>query len=279
MRGSANRWWGLGAAAALASLVVAVPARAAAPTRCSFGGSAGTSRIIQLDLPQASFVNLSLAGNRSQPSLGTTASWHLAMGVVVLDEQGALEAARVSNTSGPPRRVIVEGAIDQGVAGPDVPLARDALVLPPELPAGTHYVAAFGSDGDPAAPNNSWSGFVEVDAGATCIPLGSGRLLDVSHADFSGGMQVSAPGVAMVDGAGYQADFTEDRVVGLIDASSHAGGSTEVDYAHPDRSGTVSNALEAYSSRGGSFSWTARMVGVAPLASVVALAFELPQVP
>ena len=271
-----QRILGLALASAVVLAVVAgSPAGADGVTSCAFGGPAGTSRLIELQVPAESFLNLSLSGGRATRPADTATSWHLAQAVFVMDSAGEPVAHRLSSSGSNTRRVVA-GDQRLDAAGADLPFARNALFLPPVLEPGTYYIAAFGSDGSAEGPNDRWGGHVEVAAGASCRAIGSGRIVDVNHTDFEGGNQVSAPGVASVDGATYQTTFSEERVVGFVDASVQVVGTAEVDYLTPAGGGTVEDELVAFSSPGGAFAWTARLSGVAPLASVVAMGFDLP---
>jgi len=274
-------------AAAVASIAGAVamwPARAAdATTRCSFGGPAGTSRVMRLSLPEGSdFLSVTQTGTRVSRPAGTTQSWHLATGVFVIDEAThQLVSHRISNEGTATRRTVVEaegtGAprTDVATPGPDTPFVHSSLSPVPGLAPGSYLVVAFGSDGDPALPNDGWGGYVEVSGTHTCESLGSGQILDVSHSDFEGGTQVSTSGAAYVDGASLSRGIEHDLVVGFMDASTQIGGSASLDYNTPGGAGTVADAIVPFVSPGGVFSWTAHLTGVAPIANIAALEFNL----
>jgi hypothetical protein len=261
------------------------PARAADPTtRCSFGGPAGTSRVFRLSLPAgSSFLRVTQSGTRVSRPTGTTSSWHLATGVFVIDEATQrIVSHRISNEGTATRRTVVDAEgtglprTDVTTPGPDTPFIHSDLSTVPGLAPGSYLVVAFGSDGDAALPNDGWGGYVEVSGAHTCEFLDAGRILDVNHADFSGGTQVSTYGAGYVDGASLTRGLASDLVVGFMDAGTQVVGDAALDYAMPSGTGTVQDAIVPFVSTGGPFEWTAHLTGVSPIVSIAGVEVNLP---
>ena len=254
-----------------------VPSRAAdATTRCAFGGPTAGSRVFHLDLAQAAdSLTMQLTAARKTTAPTGPENSHLAQGVFVLDASTKDPVAwLVRNEGTNPRRVVVDsGTADPtAVAAPgvDTPFVHEGAHRVPGLEPGSYLIVAFGSDGSPEAPNAQWGGEVVLSGSHVCEPVSSGQPFDVNHTDFTGGTQVSAPGVAAVDGASYSQDLDSSLVVGFIDASVQGPGDARVDYEHPDASGEVADAIAPFVSTRGTYRWTAALHGVA-VASVVGL--------
>jgi len=269
----------------LVAVVLGVPstgARADTTTRCSFGGPAGTSRVLRLDLPTGSdFLTVSLTATRTTRPTGTADSWHLAAGVFVIDEAtNRLVSYRISNDGTATRRTVVESdgdrVVDQAAPGPDAPFRHEALAPVPGLPPGSYLVAAFGTDGSAAIPNDPWGGFVEVSGTHTCALLPAGTIVDMNQNDFHGGTQISTTGAAYVQDTTLDRSLSGDLVVGLMDASTEATGDATLDYAMPGGTGRVRDDIIPFVAPSGSYSWTANLAGVAPIASIAALQVDLP---
>jgi hypothetical protein len=268
----------------LIAVALGVPitgARADATTRCSFGGPAGTSRVLRLDLPTGSdFLTMSLTATRTTRPTGTTDSWHLAAGAFVIDEATQqIVSFRISNDGTATRRTVVENdgdrVVDQAAPGPDAPFRHEALAPVPGLAPGSYLVAAFGTDGSANIPNDPWGGFVEVSGTHTCALLPAGTIVDVNQNDFHGGTQISTTGAAYVQGAALARSLSGDLVVGLMDASAEATGDATLDYAMPGGAGRVRDSIEPFAAAGGDYSFVARTSGVAPIISIAALQIAL----
>ena len=268
-------------AAAVSLVLAALPAGAQDTTRCFFGGTAGTSRVVRLDLSEGSdFLNLIHTMNRPPRATGPE-SWHLGVGVFVIDEATSeVVAHRVENLGTNPRRLVIESngqrAAETPVPGPDTPfLHSDLQSRVFGLPPGTYLVAAFGSDGSGALPNDQWGGEVEVAGDHDCQVVGSGELLDVNHSDFTGGTNVSTPAGAVVEGASLTRELAHDLVVGFVDAGVQGAGEAAVAHQHPGGLAEVTEAIVPFAAPGGIHTWTATLQGPGALASVVALGIDL----
>jgi hypothetical protein len=208
-------------------------------------------------------------------------NWHLGQGVFVIDEATrALVSYRISSEGSAPRRAVVamngSDPIVADTPGPDEPFVHSDLVAAPGLGPGRYLVVAFGSDGSAAAPNDQWSGQVQLSGSHPCLPIGVGELLDVNHTDFRGGQQVSTYGVSAMDGVSYSKTIDRDLIVGFMDASTQLAGDATLSYAMPGgRMGIVDDAIVPFVSSRGPHSWTASAHGVAPIVSVVALQVDL----
>jgi hypothetical protein len=262
---------------------VGPPAHASdAITHCAFGGPAGTARVLRLVLPEGSdFLTVGLSGTHASRPAGTTASWHLATGVFVVDEATMrLASYRIASEGTATRRTVVESdgtrSADIVTPGPDTPFRHTTLAPAPGLAPGSYVVVAFGSDGSATAPNDGWGGFVEVAGIHDCSILPGGAIVDLNHADFSGGTQVATTGLMHMDGATLTRDLAGDVVVGLMDASTQLAGTATLDYSLAGGvTGTVDDSIIPFLAPGGSFAWTAHVTGVAPTISIVALSVGL----
>ncbi|HVL82523.1 MAG TPA: hypothetical protein VM840_13115 [Actinomycetota bacterium] len=252
-------------------------------TRCTAGGPTPGFRAIRLDLREqgSNHIGLEIRGTRSRP-VGSSESWHLVQGVFVLDAVTREPVAwRVHSRGSHPHRTVVrtdgQTHLSQAAPGPDVPLARGRMKIPPGLAPGVYDVVAFGTDGSRSAPQDQWLVDIRVQGKHRCTPIGSGEVIDVSHADAEGGTQVVAPGAGYAEGVQFGFGTGRETFVGVLDASVYSQGEIEVAYELPDVAGTAGRGLlPLVSRRAGDHRYSADYRGLFPVVKVAGVAIDLP---
>jgi hypothetical protein len=260
----------------------------AATTKCSFGGPAPGFKAVRLDLPSgSSFLNIEILGTHDIHGLNTGDGdgWHLAQGVVLIrSSDGAIVASRLSSAgSSPPGAIVRAGGVDSGkipVPAADVALSHSFGPAVPFLDPGSYYAIAWGAGGrGPGGPPDAWSASVEVEGAHNCAALGAGEVFDLDQNDFTGGTQVTAPGIGHMDGAWVEMPSSRSLVVGMIDAAVQGAGSGEarVDYLTPSgASGTADREVEAFTGGAGTYLFTAHVTGLLPVVAVNGVRIDLP---
>lgn len=278
------------AAAGLASLIVAGPASAASTT-CSFGGPAPGFKAVRLELPSgSSFLNTTLGGSRAFRGANTQGGWHLAQGIVILRLPAAAPAEIVayrlrSEGSSPPRATVRRDGAEvlpaTTVPAPDVAFTHSWALPVPSLDPGVYYAVAWGAGGrGVSGPPDAWGAELEVEGNVTCRAVGVGDMFDLDQNDFAGRTQVTAPGVAHMEGASLHRTWTDRQlVVGMIDAAVQGpmAGEARVSYAtpDPDGGGVVDRALRPFVGPAGPYRFEATVTGAFPVVSVNGVRVDL----
>lgn len=253
----------------------------ATTTTCSFGGPTPSYRAIRLDLPEGShFLGLELRGTRSQRPTGDGGNWHLAQGIAIFDvSTGEIEAFNVSSSGSFPRRTVVrsdgETLVDHPDIGPDAPMGRSASRMRAGLRPGSYYVVGFGTDGSRSLPNEWWAADVRVAGTHACTPIGSGEVFDHSHADFTGGTQMSTFGAGHGEATTLGFETSRQLVFGLMDASVYGPGDMELGYTTPTGSGVLDDEIIAFHSGAGAYSFEASYSGLFPVVAIAGVALDL----
>lgn len=270
------------ALSALALGGAVVPAIAADIVPCQLAGPAGTSSIVQVDLPHGSpslALRVTTAAPDSAQTMGRSGSWHLATQVAVLRaSNGRLVAHRAVQFGSTPRSAVATtSGKDMRVDAPatPAPFRHVGASVPAYLPAGRYLLVAYGSDGSPVLPNPGWAAEAAFGVPVRCVPLHTtATLLDRDQTSFSGGTQLTAPGIGIGTGTRMTWQPRQHFVVGLADTGTQAAGDAHLTGVLPDRRKVeVRNALQPFSGGPGTYQFSAEWTGAFPLVLVCALAF------
>jgi hypothetical protein len=274
---------------ALALLVAGVVRPAlAATTKCSFGGPAPGFKAVRLDLPSgSSFLNIEILGTHDVHVLNTGDGWHLAQGVILVRtiDRGIVASRLRSAGSSPPGAVVRAGGADtgplDGVPAPDVAFTHSFGPGVPQLDPGSYFAIAWGAGGRGlSGPADTWGASVEVEGAHPCASIGAGEVFDHDQNDFTGGTQVTAPGVAVMDGASLEVRSSpRSFVAGMIDANVQGAGTGEarVDYTMPaGGAGTVDREVKPFTGGAGTSVFTAHVTGLFPVVAVNGVRIDLP---